>query len=377
MITIRPGSHVHRLLQLLSTVGEIPTSALSLLGSERVLAELVRKLESVQDYRFEKVGPVYTVKLIQVSGKKGERTIRLYRKALPVLDGLYPGLLEQYMAETGGHCFSGDRFHTWRNHRVAEVVALCMSTGVETRPYVLPSLQKSEISLLVPNSPCFYIARHFKKTGGDETSKTAYTRIIGALFYPGGAYAVYNTRDAVMKWSGLGEAKTSGNLQELARMNAGLNDISAALLFGTSADVALKTILESDKSRRPELRFDRVYRKIHFIPLDNNGSRLLKMLVLPNWNERLLNALFENDQRSYNKGAMEYDAIVDNTRILSHLDGDIARLIRFREALADYPDLPFEILCFPWQTGFLRSYLGRDARLRELGMEAMEAALCN
>ena len=377
MITVRPGSHVHRLLQLLSTAGEIPTDALSLLGNERVLAALVHKLESVQDIRFEKDGQVYRSRLVQVSGKKGARTIRLYKKGLPVLDGLYPGTLGWYMSCFRNHSFSNDQFHVERNHRVAEVLAMCMAADVEMRPYALPVLQKDSINLVVPDSPSFYIARDLKRIGGgDETSKTAYTRITGALFYPGGVYAAYNTRGSVMKWSGLGEVKTVGYLLELARMNARLNEVSAALLFGKTPDIALNTILESDKSRRPELRFDKIYNHIHFIPLDQNGVRLLKILILPDWNEKLLTAIFEMDHRSFNKGAMEYDAIVDNTIILSHLDGNIARLIRFREALANR-NLPFEVLCFPWQTGFLRSYLGQSAGLRELEMDKVEAALRN
>jgi hypothetical protein len=177
-----------------------------------------------------------------------------------------------------------------------------------------------------------------------------------------------------MKWSGVGEVKTVGNLQELARMNAGLNMPPPAVLFGQSADTALNTILESDKSRRPELRFDRIYNHIHFIPLDKNGVRLLKLLVLPDWNERLLSVLFSSNQRSYNKGAMEYDAIIGNAKVLSHLDSDIARLIRFREAII-YQDSPYEVLCFPWQTEFVRSYLGNTARIRELGIDAVESAL--
>ena len=374
MITIRPGSHVHRLLQLLSTAGEIPTSALTILGSEQVLSKLVNKLETVQDIRFDKAGPVHRVRLIQVSGKKGARTIRLYKKGLPLLNGLHLGLFDWYMDSFRQHTFTSDLFHTERNHRIAEVLAMCMAAGMETRPYALPALQKNTISPVVPDSPCFYISRYFKDAG-DEANKTMYTRIIGALFYPGGVYAVYNTRSAVMKWSGRGEVKTLGNLQELARYNAGLNEVSAGLLFGQNADTAINTILESDKSRRQELRFDKIYTRIHFIPLDKNGVRLLKLLVLPNWNERLLDALFEKYQRSYNRGAMEYDAVVDNTRILSHLDGDIARLIRFREALADYPEEQYEILCFPWQAGYLKSYLGRGVRLRELEMDEVEATL--
>ena len=374
MITIRPGSHVHRLLQLLSTAGEIPTSALSILGSDRSLSDLIRKLESVQDIRFDKDGHVYHIRLIQVSGRKGRRTVRLYKKGLPILDGLYPGLLGWYMEAFRDHCFSNDLFHVERNHRVAEAVALFIAAGIEARPYALPSLQKSGFNCKIPDTPSFYIARHFKRISDDETSKTAYTRIVGALFYPGGVYAVYNTRGAVMKWSGRGEVKSKGNLQELARMNAGLGEVSAALLLGHSPEVALATILESDKSLRPDLRFDRIYTRIHFIPLDQNGVRLLKILTIPDWKEKLLCALFENHQRSYDRGVMEYDAIVGNSIILSHLDGDIARLIRFREALTGQ-NLSYEIISFPWQTGFLRSYLGMGAGIRELGMDEVEAAL--
>jgi hypothetical protein len=373
MITVRPGSHIHRLLQLLSAAGEIPASALSILGSERVLAALVHRLESVRDIRFGKGGPVHRVRLLRVSGKRNTRTVRLYRKALPLLDGLHPGLRDWYMGATGGHSFTGDPFRIRRNHRVAEVLALCMAAGAEIRPYALPPLQKTEIARVVPDSPCFYIARDFKKAG-DEANKTMYTRIVGALFFPGGVYAAYNTRDAVMKWSGRGEIKTLGNLLELARMNAGLDDVSAALLFGQSAEVALNTVLESDRSRRAELRFDRIYTRIHFVPLNRDGVRLLRLLVLPNRNEKLLGALFDSNQRSYNRGHMEYDAAVDGKKILSHLDGDIARLIRFREALAARTE-PAEVLCFPWQTGFLRAYLGGLAGLRELEPGAVETAL--
>ena len=374
MITVRPGSHIHRLLHLLSTTSEIPTSTLSLLGNGRVMSVLVHKLESAQDIRFNKSGQVYHVKLLQVSGKKDLRTIRLYKKCIPVLDGLYPGLPDWYMGAIKDCNLSSYPLNIWRNHRVAEVFAMCMSAGIEIRPYVLPALQKSIITRIVPDRPCFYAARDIKRVGDGGANKTMFTRTTGALFHPGGCFAVYNTRGAMMKWSGLGEVKTLNNLLELARMNAGLTEVSAAALFGKGAGVALDTILESDKGRRADLRFDRIYKTIHFIPLNQSGIRLLRLLILPDWNERLLNALFDPGQRSYNRGSMEYDAVVNGRKILSHLDGDIARLIRFREAL-DSNREPADILCYPWQTAFLRTYLGELAGIRELGMEAVEAVL--
>jgi hypothetical protein len=44
MITIRPGSHVHTLLTVLSFVGEYPVTALGLLGSVRSYKDLIHKL---------------------------------------------------------------------------------------------------------------------------------------------------------------------------------------------------------------------------------------------------------------------------------------------------------------------------------------------
>ena len=52
MITIRPGSHVHTLLVLLSFVGEFPMSSLHLLGSVRSYKDLIRKLNQEQEFRF-------------------------------------------------------------------------------------------------------------------------------------------------------------------------------------------------------------------------------------------------------------------------------------------------------------------------------------
>jgi hypothetical protein len=177
-----------------------------------------------------------------------------------------------------------------------------------------------------------------------------------------------------MKWSGRGELKAACNLLELARMNAGPDDVSAALLIGASYETAMNTILESDRSRRLDLRFDKIYTRVHFAPLDSNGARLIKMLTLPDRNEKLLDALFEPSERSHNRGSMEYDAVVNGRRILSHLDGDIARLIRFREALNARAE-PAEVLCYPWQTRFLRDWLGNAAGFREPEMDAIEAAL--
>ena len=374
MITLRPGSHAYRLLLLLSAAGEFPTHSMHLLGSVRSLEALVYRLEHTQQFRNEAGADLGSCKMLSVSGKRDRRTIRRHKTALPLLDVLHPAALGQYLALSGGHRFSGSDGHIQRNHRVAETLAMCMGAGVEFRPYVLPALQKQRIARIVPTSPVFYIARSLKRLDSTEMNKTIFTRLTGALFAPESCWAVYNTRGAVMKWSGMGEFKTAQHLAELARMNAGLPRADHALLLGERMEIALRTMEESDKSRRMDLRFDRIYPHIHFIPLNGQGIRLLNILTLPDWNEQLLSAVFPPEWRATGPGIIEHDAQRDGTFILSHLDGDLARLLRLRQAL-EHSEVPCEVLCFPWQTAFIWDYLGGLVRLREVTMDALEDAL--
>lgn len=68
MITLRPGSHVYRLLLLLAIAGEYPMRSLHLLGSSRTLEDLVHRLEHVQDFRTSTGADLGSCKMITTSG---------------------------------------------------------------------------------------------------------------------------------------------------------------------------------------------------------------------------------------------------------------------------------------------------------------------
>ena len=110
---------------------------------------------------------------------------------------------------------------------------------------------------------------------------------------------------------------------------------------------------------------------IYFVPLDGFGARLLGMLIQPHWQERLLDLLFETGGPHLWPGAMEYDAQVEGVKIFSHLDGDIARLLRFKEALWGRPG-KFEVLCFPQQAGFVGEFLEDMAKVTTIELESVE-----
>lgn len=371
MIHIRPGSQVYEILTLLSIVGEFPTCSLHLLGSERVYKALVSKLTEKQECCHTETGEVVTTKVLTVSGKGSSKTIRLFRKALPILGWL--GAEQFYNEAYPNHKFSGSYYHILRNHRVAEVVAVCMKAGLEIKPYKLPKLQGTTLTNII-DKPTFYPSRILKEIYQDDLNKTKYTRIVGALFVDGECFAVYNSRNVPMKWSGRGEFKTKHALIDTGRRNAGVTDVTSALLFANDASVALATLIEVDKNQRKDERFDSIYKHIHFIPLTKDGIRQFRLFTIPKWQDKVLQLLFEDDQRSYGSGQFEYDAVVDGTYVFVHFDGDLARLIRYRDASQFFKG-PHEVLCFPQQVEYIKSYLGKNVTIKTIDIDVIEEAL--
>lgn len=373
MIHFRPGSQLHRLITILSVSGEYPIKSLHLLGNERMYKILVHKLTIRQTVRNSQTETDFTpARVLTVTGKGAGKTMRLYKGAIPILRWI--GAEEYYLQTFWNHKFPGDGAHRERNHRVAESLAMFMGAGFEFRPYRVPALQYAEIKGVIAARPVFYPGKSLKQAGRIEANKTMFTRLVGAAFSNGTCYAVYNTRYAAMKWNGKGEFKALHGLIETSRLNAGITEVSEAILFGESYGVALATLADTERNHRLELRFDGVYRNIYFIPLDETGLRQLRLFKVADWKERLLDLLFEQEQRSYDRGCFEYDACVDGVYVFSHLDGDIARLIRFREAIEKRAER-YEVLCFEDQVPFLREYLKGFAALRVIERKDVESAL--
>lgn len=374
MITLRPGSQAFLLVSLLAITGEFPLRSLHLLGNERVLRELVRRGSGRQVIRNSDGSAQIDTRLFQISGRGRDKSLRLYKGALPVLDWLHPAAYRYYMDSFYGHRFPGDSAHRERNHRVAEAAAMFMRSGVEIRPYLLPALQTESIRQTVTGRHAFYFARDIKKLRAGEQNKTMFTRTVGALFSTKSCYAVYNTRASAMKWSGLGEFKALHSLNELAHMNAGTG-MDSAILLGASEETVLATLATSAHPNRPEFRFDRIYPHIYFVPLDSFGIRMLKLLLTPDWNRKLLNALFDpEDHIRSGMGLTERDAVVGEVSVLSHFGGDIARLMRFREAAELYSG-KYEVLCFPEQAGFVAEYMRTLAAVRTITIDEIEEAM--
>ncbi len=380
MINFRTGSQLHRLITLLSVAGEYPTQSLHLLGNERMYKKLVAQLTERHTIRNPNTETSITpTKVVSVSGKGKNKKVRLYRGALPILEWINAD--EYYMKTFRFHNFSGDAKHVKRNYRVAEALAMFMGAGFEFREYKLPVFQNAEICRQEIIRPSFYTSRYLKQIGNTEMNKTMFTRIVGAALAGNNCYAVYNTRNAVMKWCGKGESKAQFELEEIMRLNTKINEVKSAILFGASDKVAIATLGETEKNGKLQLRFDAIYKCVHFIPLNEIGLRQLSLFIIPNWKEQILDLLFEADQRSYGLGSFDYDACVDGVYVLSHLDSDLGRLRRFKEAIeasivsGTWDKEKYEVLCFGDQVGLIKDYLNGLAQIRVIDRTTVESEL--
>ena len=376
MITIRPGSHVHTLLTVLSFVGEYPVTALGFLGSVRSYKDLIYKLSMPQEFRFPDSEERFSCRLLTVSGKGKRKTIRLHKSALPLLKHWDKDAYDNYMIEYDGHTFSGNPRHVERNHLVAEVAVMCMKAGIEANPLYTPDVMDDDIRTLQMKEPYFYFSRELKRVNDYELNKIRFTRLAGAVAYPGGAYAAYNHREGMQKWMGEGERKIRLHLQEIFYpMKAFEFPLrEAAIMFGKGYSVALDMLREMKEKKNLDNGLFSIYKNIFFVPQNEFGVRLLRVLTTIDWKEKILEWAFDDEDRSYDRGIFTYDAYVDGVFEFSFLDGDLGRLFRFREAILDR-DGKYRIICYPEQLAFLEEYFGDMAEMETVKMNDLQDVL--
>lgn len=376
MITIKPGSHVQTLLSILSFVGEFPMRSLHLLGSARSYKDLVHKLTQWQEFRFPDKGERFTCKLLTVSGRGKNKTIRLHKSALPLLKFWDEDAYDNYLYEFNDHAFSGNPRHVNRNHLLAETAAMCMRAGIEANPLYTPEIMDEDIRQLNPDEPCFFFGRDLKRLEDYELNKIRFTRLAGAIVYPGGLYYTYNYREEILKWMGDGEQKIKYYLKsifyELRGFSFRLGE--AAVLFGASYDVALGILEQMADKKILEHGIFKTYSDVMFVPMDHFGIRLLRVITTPDWREDILDALFEKNERSYDKGAFVYDAYRNDKYYLSFVDSNIWRLFRFHKAALEREGT-FVVACYEEQKPFLRAYFGDSVKFATVNMEKLENVL--
>ena len=180
---MRKDSRLYRLISILSVCGEYPVRSLHLLGNKRMYRKLVDECMQPLTVRNPETAEAISLpRLFNLCGKGRLKSIRLYSGALPILKWIDEG--EYYDIISNGHNMPMNDQHLDRNHRVAEVLAVCRDAGIEIFPHNLPNFQRDEFDTIIPlRQPFFMTSRMLKWFGGDDAAnKTNFTRLVGTLF---------------------------------------------------------------------------------------------------------------------------------------------------------------------------------------------------
>lgn len=381
MILISTERRVYRLLTVMSVTGEYPFRSLPLLGPEYTMRRVVRDLCKPQVYHVtgedgEAVRLTLDEPALQIVGRGQSKSIRLTTAGLRLLAAIDPDGYDNFMILYKDNHLQTDVPHIDRNHRIAEVVAMCYAAGIECHPTRLPILQTEVRNKVIPDTGAvMYTSRLIKEICADSLDRTEYSRQTGLLFCGGKrALVLYNTRRSVMRWGGIGELKTLMDIKRIAQLNAEIEpeSVDTAILFG-APETDIATLESWKKGTGNDYRFDSVFWNVCFVPLSEFGTKLLKLLSVPDWKERFLGMLFSGKdgfERVAPEQASVFDGYKGNVRRTILIDGNLARICRIANSIITDQTHQYELICCTEQVATIHAVFGDcNAKIKRVNID--------
>jgi len=358
------------ILELCALSADLPASLLDMLaGSKRWTKDTVSQLvknKMIRRYRKDKI------RSLRLTKKGRDILLRTNRERFCTL---LEGAGETRFRKT-------DLPARTRMHRLAGVYLLMMEAGVAVHRD-----EKADIFGELPwdtdptsvlerwSVPCFYSSVEIKAQG-DDLIRIKGTRALGALFTEAPSpYLVYNTGSMPLKWSEKSEQKLSGVIQ--GTLNIWQLDGSEphGIMVGNDMEVLLKLLTSDGGNRRHFYRVDGSYPVFHFIPLDQNGKLLLRLLCDETAKRRITKRLVE-DFAPAEYHLFSCDALDGDRPVLFAWDLDMVKLRHCRDGIEQEGGWGL-VICMDFQADFLRSYFGTLSEIRPLGDETFWKELFN
>ena len=223
------------------------------------------------------------------------------------------------------------------------------------------------------------------KPGFFINAALVYTRLAGILTFQGGVYAVYNLRDEVPSWMGEGESKVLWHMESMFYpIREEYHPYHrAAVMFGENYDVALSLLQTIRETKKLDYGLFRSFYRIRYIPMNDFGARLLRVITSDNWQMNLLFSLFGQEKATSPWGGLQFHTLIDGIDTYCFLDGDIRNLFNFRDTILMRKEglLPsdtisgHQVICYPEQLAFVQEFFCDLAEYATVTMDAVENAL--
>jgi len=167
-----------------------------------------------------------------------------------------------------------------RLHRIASTYIAIRNGGVriykDQRPEMFSNSNVGEVEI---NEPIFYSSLEIKELG-IECTKIKFCRAVGILLASNeDGFIVYNSQNALMKWSSKAEQRIYGALYGLL-LDSGIqiNDF-AGLMIGDNMELLKRMLLSDGGTRKQLFKVDDTFNEFYYVPEDKNGDFMISILV--------------------------------------------------------------------------------------------------
>lgn len=378
MIIFNVNTRAFYLISLLCVIGEYPVASLGILGDRTCYRRLVTDMCKTQTYHNSETGEKITCRALNISGKGRLKTIRLTKYALPLakwVDGA-----DYYAIAHLKNNRSGNEKTIERHHRIAEAVAIIQQSGFKYRPWYLPEIQNEIRQCSTIDEPSYFLPKVFRGNINNPSQKYTFSRTVGVLMTPNKTLMIYNTRDSIMKWDGQGEYRSKSNVESFSYHNTKEGKIDSAIIMGQNLNYVLGLIHQTEKQYKSASIFHKsdiltIFYNVHYVPLNQFGSKLIQLLTLPNCHNHLLSLIYDDELLEHGSMSLTYDIINNGVYTLSLLDYDMRRLILAKSninmLIKEGKSFTYQILCFPEQIDELYQFFGDNAEYLTVNIDEL------
>lgn len=264
-----------------------------------------------------------------------------------------------------------------RLHRMAEVLTPMANAGVVFTPWEKPPIFREKRVYpadVLPHS-AYYTSKEVKKIGSEARIFTS-SRFTGILFTPDGIFLAYNARDGNMLWEYRAEIRLKNVIfTELCQnrlQNKYTNSPINGLMFGTTMEAMVRVMTTQKKGRRNYFVLDSSFDHFFFLPNDQKGDALLRLLCSSGLQAEL-NELLREDLAPADPGLpIENDAIDQEGKpVLFAYLCDLPRIQRFITGL-EIHNRPGALVCFDFQKEVMRQICGDRVSINSIIFEKFQ-----
>ena len=212
------------------------------------------------------------------------------------------------------------------------------------------------------------------KTDERRTKTVLNSRAIGCMTSGENNYLVYNIQDKLIKWSQISEMQFSMALGILLgkakeRKTVG-SQIEACIILYKKTDTLIRAFRYTDEKQRSYINADTGYRQTYYLPYDENGRAIARIMCMPKWKETLKRKYLGNIEQNTSSLSVTCDGVETNSNgkiyYLLYCIPDVTKLYRFLKAAEWNGNMEnFVIYCYSYQTEFLKSIASGLAQVYE------------